>query len=89
MASLLRNIARKNFVNFLEFLNATRLVSPGQTFLREGNIFLVSSHLSAFNDPNKREWHSEQRRSFPFTVFAVLGIAAATSKNTEEDSLPT
>ena len=39
MASLLRNIARKNFVNFLEFHNATRLVSPGQTFLREGNVF--------------------------------------------------
>ena len=37
MASLLRNIARKNFVNFLEFLNATRLVSPGQKFLREGS----------------------------------------------------
>ena len=58
-------------------------------FLRGGNVFRVSSHLLAFNDPHKRESHGEQRRNFPLTVFAVLGIAAATSKNTEEDSLPT
>lgn len=87
MASLLRNIARKNFVNFLQVLNATRLVSPGQAFLRGGNVFRVSSHLLAFNDSHKRESHSEQRRNFPFTVFEVLGITAATSKNAEEDSL--
>ena len=89
MASLLRNVARKNFVNFLEVLNATILVSPGQIFLRGGNVFRVSSHLLAFNDSHSRESHSEQRRNFPFTVFAVLGITAATSKSTEEDSLPT
>ena len=35
-----------------------------------------------FCDPHKRESHREQRGNFLYTVFAVLGIAAAISKNT-------
>ena len=89
MASLLRNIARKNFVNFLEVLKARRSVSFGQTFIKGDNVLRVSSNLPAFIDPHKRESHRNQRRNFPYTLFAVLGIAAATSNNTEEDSLPT
>ena len=49
----------------------------------------MSSNLPAFIDPHKRESHRKQRKNFPYTLFAVLGIAAATSNNTEEDSLPT
>ena len=90
MASLLRNIARKNFVNFLEVLKARRLVSFGQTFIKGDNVLRVPSNLSAFIHPRKRESHRKQRRNFPYTLlFAVLGIDAATSNNTEEDSLPT
>ena len=85
MASLLRNIARKNFVNFLEVLKAS---SFRQTFIK-GDVLRMSSNLPAFIDPHKRESHRKQRRNFPYTLFAVLGIAAATSNNTEEDSLPT
>ena len=88
MASLLRNVARKNFVNFLEVLKARRLVSFRQTFIK-GDVLRVSSNLPAFIDPHKRESHRKQRKNFPYTLFAVLGIAAATSNNTEEDSLPT
>ena len=91
MASLLRNIARKNFFNFREVLKARRLVSFRQTFIK-GDVLRVSSNLPAFIDPHnrhKRESHRKQRRNFPCTLFAVLGIAAATSHNTEEDSLPT
>ena len=88
MASLLRKIARKNFVNFVK---ARRLASFRQTFIK-GDVLRVSSNLPAFIDPHnrhKRESHRKQRRNFPYTLFAVLGIAAATSNNTEEDSLPT
>ena len=88
MASLLRKIARKNFVNFVK---ARRLASFRQTFIK-GDVLRVSSNLPAFIDPHnrhKRESHRKQRRNFPCTLFAVLGIAAATSHNTEEDSLPT
>ena len=88
MASLLRNIAPKNFVNFLEVLKARKLVSFRQTFIK-GDVLRVSSNSPAFIDPHKRESHRKQRRNFPYTLFAVLGIAAATSNNTEEDSLPT
>ena len=88
MASLFRNIARKNFVNFLEVLKARRLVSFGQTFIKGDSVLRVSSNLSAFIDRHKRESHRKQRRNFPYTVFAVLRIAAATSNNMEEDSLP-
>ena len=88
MASLLRNIARKNFFNFLEVLKVRRSVSFRQTFIK-GDVLRVSSNLPAFIDPHKRESHRKQRRNFPYTLFAVLGIAAATSNNTEEDSLPT
>ena len=38
MASLLRNIVRKNFVKFLEVLKARRLVSFGQTFIKGDNV---------------------------------------------------
>ena len=89
MASLLRNIARKNFVNFLEVLDARRLVSFRQTFIKGDNVLRVLNHLWAFIDPHKRESHRKQRRNFPYTLFAVLGIGAATPNNTEEDSLPT
>ena len=89
MASLFRNIAQKNFVNFLEVLKARRLVSFGQTFIKGDSVLRVSSNLSAFIDRHKRESHRKQRRNFPYTVFAVLRIAAATSNNMEEDSLPT
>ena len=90
MASLLKNIARKNFVNFLELLKARRLVSFGQTFIKGDNVLRVPSSLSAFIHPRKRKSHRKQRRNFPYTLlFAVLGIDAATSNNTEEDSLPT
>ena len=88
MASLLRKIARKNFVNFVK---ARRLASFRQTFIK-GDVLRVLSNLPAFIDPHnrhKRESHRKQRRNFPCTLFAVLGIAAATSHNTEEDSLPT
>ena len=88
MASLLRKIARKNFVNFVK---ARRLASFRQTFIK-GDVLRVSSNLPAFIDPHnrhKRESHRKQRRNFPCTLFAVLGIAAGTSHNTEEDSLPT
>ena len=88
MESLLRKIARKNFVNFVK---ARRLASFRQTFIK-GDVLRVSSNLPAFIDPHnrhKRESHRKQRRNFPCTLFAVLGIAAATSHNTEEDSLPT
>ena len=88
MAFLLRNIARKNFFNFLEVLKVRRSVSFRQTFIK-GDVLRVSSNLPAFIDPHKRESHRKQRRNFPYTLFAVLGIAAATSNNTEEDSLPT
>ena len=33
----------------------------------------------AFIDPHKRESHRKQRRNFRYALFAVLGIAAATS----------
>ena len=79
MASLLRNIARKNFVNFLEVLDARRLVSFRQTFIKGDNALRVLNHLWAFIDPHKRESHRKQRRNFRYTLFAVLGIAAATS----------
>ena len=88
MASLLRKIARKNFVNFVK---ARRLASFRQTFIK-GDVLRVLSNLPAFIDPHnrhKRESHRKRRRNFPCTLFAVLGIAAATSHNTEEDSLPT
>ena len=88
MASLLRKIARKNFVNFVK---ARRLASFRQTFIK-GDVLRVLSNLPAFIDPHnrhKRESHRKQRRNFPCTLFAVLGIAAATSHNTEDDSLPT
>ena len=88
MASLLRKFARKNFVNFV---NARRLASFRQTCIK-GDVLPVSSNLPAFIDPHnrhKRESHRKQRRNFPYTLFAVLGIAAATPNNTEEDSLPT
>ena len=88
MASFLRKFTRKNFVNFV---NARRLASFRQTFIK-GDVLPVSSNLPAFIDPHnrhKRESHRKQRRNFPCTLFAVLGIAAATSHNTEEDSLPT
>ena len=87
MASLLRKIARKNFVNFVK---ARRLASFRQTFIK-GDVLRVSSNLPAIDPHNrhKRESHRKQRRNFPYTLFAVLGIAAATSNNTEEDSLPT
>ena len=88
MASLLRKIARKNFVNFVK---ARRLASFRQTFIK-GDVLRVLSNLPAFIDPHnrhKRQSHRKQRRNFPCTLFAVLGIAAATSHNTEEDSLPT
>ena len=88
MASLLRKIARKNFVNFVK---ARRLASFRQTFIK-GDVLRVLSNLPAFIDPHnrhKRESHRKQRRNFPCTLFAVLGIAAATSHNTEEDFLPT
>ena len=88
MASLLRKIARKNFVNFVK---ARRLASFRQTFIK-GDVLRVLSNLPAFIDPHnrhKRESHRKQRRNFPYTLFAVLGIAAATPNNTEEDSLPT
>ena len=88
MASLLRNIARKNFFNFLEVLKVRRSVSFRQTFIK-GDVLRVSSNLPAFIDPHKRESHRKQRRNFPYTLFAVLGIGAATPNNTEEDSLPT
>ena len=88
MASLLRNIARKNFFNFREVLKARRLVSFRQTFIK-GDVLRVSSNLPAFIDPHKRESHRKQRRNFPYTLFAVLGIATVTANNTEEDSLPT
>ena len=81
MLSLLRNIARQTF---LEVLNARRVVSVGQTFIRGGNVFRVSCHFTTFIDPHQGESHREQRRNFPYIVFA-----AASSKNTEEDSLST
>ena len=40
---------------------------------------VLDRHL---RDPHKRESHREQRRNFLYTVFAVLGMAAAISKNT-------
>ena len=90
MASLLRKIARKNFVNFV---NARRLASFRKTFIKsKGDVLRVSSNLPAFIDPHKRhkhESHRKHRRNFPYTLFTVLGIAAATPNNTEEDSLPT
>ena len=86
MASLLKNIARKNCVNFLEVLKARRLVSFRQTFIK-GDVLRLSSNLPAFLDPHERESHRKQRRNFPYTLFAVLGIAAAASNNTEEASL--
>ena len=88
MASFLRKFTRKNFVNFV---NARRLASFRQTFIK-GDVLPVSSNLPAFIDPHnrhKRESHRKQRRNFPYTLFAVLGIGAATPNNTEEDSLPT
>ena len=74
MAPLLRNIARKIFVDFLEVLNTRRLVSFRQTFTKGDNVLRVLSHLWTFIDPHKRESHSKQRRNFPYTLFSVLGI---------------
>ena len=65
------------------------MVSFGQTFIKGDDVLLVSSHLSAFIEHHNRESHCKQRRNFPYTVFAVLGKAAATSNNTKENSLPT
>ena len=45
MASLLRNIARKNFVNFLEVPDARGLASFRQTFIKGDNVLRVLSHL--------------------------------------------
>ena len=81
MSSLLRNIARKKIVNFLEVLKARRLVSLRQTFIK-GDVLRVSSNLPAFIDPHTRESHPTQRRNFPYTLLAVLGKAAATSEKT-------
>ena len=63
MASLLRNIARKNFFNFLEVLKVRRSVSFRQTFIK-GDVLRVSSNLPAFIDPHKRESHRKQEETF-------------------------
>ena len=47
MASLFRNVARRNFVNFLEAFHTRNLVSVGKTFVRgRDNVIRVTSHLS-------------------------------------------
>ena len=63
MASLLRNIAPKNFVNFLEVLKARKLVSFRQTFIK-GDVLRASSNLPVFIDPHKRESHRKQEETF-------------------------
>ena len=62
MASLFRNVARSNFVNFLEVFNITwSLVSVGKTFMRGwDNVIRVTSHLCWTIDPYRRKWCHKQ-----------------------------
>ena len=83
MASLFRNIARKNF-NCLEAGNVRSLLSTGHRFVKRENVTLVTSHLSESVDPHKRESHRKQSSNSLYSLFAVLGIAAASSNDTEE-----
>jgi len=87
MASLFRNITRKNF-NCLETGNVRSLLSTGHRFGKRENVTLVTSHLSESVDLNKRESHRKQSRTSPCSLFAVLGIAAASSNDTEENDSP-
>ena len=88
MASLFRNIARKNFVNCLEAGNVRSLLSTGHRFVKRENVTRVTSHLSISVDPHKRESHRKRSRNSPYSLFAVLGIAAASSNDTEENVSP-
>ena len=88
MASLFRNIARKNFVNCLEAGNVRSLLSTGHRFVKRENVTRVTSHLSESVDPHKRESHRKQSRNSRYSLFAVLGIAAASSNDTEENDSP-
>ena len=90
MASLFRNIARKNFVNCLEAGNVRSLLSTEHRFVKRENVTRVTSDLSESVDPHKRESHRKQSRNSRYSLFAVLGIGAASSNETEEsDSPPT
>ena len=48
----------------------------------------VTYYLSQSIDPCERESYSKQSRNFPNMVFAVFGMAAASSQDTEEGNLP-
>ena len=89
MASLFRNIVRKNFINLLEARSARRLASIGRRFRKRENVFIqVTCYLSQSIDPCERESYRKQSRNFPYMVFAVFGMAAASSQDTEEGNLP-
>ena len=95
MASLFRNIVRKTLVNLLEVHNAKRLESRGIRFQKGEDISIpITYYLSQTcqsTDPCGHEsyhFHRKESRTFPYTVFAVLGMAVACSQDSEEGNSP-
>ena len=61
------------------------LVSVGQTFIQETMLYELQAIIATI-DPHKHESYCKQSRNFPYTMFTVLGIAVASSENTEDSS---
>ena len=83
MASLFRN-----FVSCLEAGNVRSLLGTGHRFVKRENVTRVTRHLPESVDPHKRESHRKQSRNSPYSLFVVLGIAAASPNDTEENDSP-
>ena len=64
MASLFPNVARGNFVNFLEAFNTRSFISVGKTFMRgRDNVIRVTRSFILNYRSHKRESYHKQSRN--------------------------